>query len=225
MQSLRDGNLRIPLLSVNVGLPRVIAVVRGEEILSGIAKHPVTGPAVIVRSTNIEGDGQADLSAHGGVDKAVYAYPAAHWPWWQSEKNFACAPASFGENLTVQDTDERDVHIGDRFSWGEVLLEVCQPRAPCFKLALHMGRQDGPQAMTLSGRCGWYMRVLAEGSAPVRDSLMRIRASAGPTVREAFLTVFSPQPDREALQRIHGTPALSTAWRAAVERKIAGLKG
>jgi len=212
-----------PLVSVNVGLPGVLAVVNGEEILSGIVKRPVTAERVMVRGTNIDGDGQADLGVHGGIDKAVYAYPAVHWPWWQREKGLACAPGTFGENLTVDEADETQVRIGDRFAWGELLLEVSQPRAPCFKLALHTRRPDVPQAMTLSGKCGWYLRVLTDGWAPVRAPLVRVSQSGGPTVREAFVAAFSVERDEAALRRIHVSPALSAAWRATIAKKTGRL--
>jgi MOSC domain-containing protein YiiM len=214
---------RIPLLSVNVGRPRSIGIVDGKEILSGIAKQPVTVGRVFVGVTNIEGDGQADLEVHGGLDKAVYAYPADQWPWWETEKGLACRPATFGENLTLTEVDETQVYIGDRFRWGGSLLEVSQPRAPCFKLAMHTRRPDAPQLITLSGFCGWYLRVLAEGYAATHDPLVRVAKANGPSVSTAFLTLFSPRPDIQALHQIHEAPALSAAWRRSVAKKIAAF--
>lgn len=214
--------MKAAVLSVNVGRPQVIATVRGEQVWSGIAKQPVSGTEVMVRNSNLDGDGQADLRVHGGADKAVYAYPAAHWPWWEAEHRLSCRPATFGENLTLADLDETGVRIGDRFLWGNAELEVSQPRAPCFKLALHTGREDVPSVMTLSGRCGWYLRVMREGYSPAGGELVRIHESSGPTVREAFRAVFAPRADREALQRIHAYPALAAAWRRMAERKMAG---
>ena len=213
------------LLSVNVGLPRVIGTVRGEAVLSGIAKKPVRSDQVMVRATNIDGDRQADLAVHGGHDKAVYAYPAAHWPWWDAEKKLACVPGTFGENLTLEGIDETQVRIGDRFAWGEAVLEVSQPRAPCFKLALHTARADVPAAMTMSGRCGWYLRVVRDGAAPAHGELETVLKSDGPTVREAFACVFAQGADREALLRIHAASALAPAWRNMVARKLVGEAG
>jgi len=211
---------------VNVGLPAVIGTANGEDVLSGIAKRAAAADSVFVHTLGIEGDGQADLEAHGGIDKAVYAYPSEHWPWWQAEKQLVCAPNSFGENLTLFGGDESAVRIGERFGWGEAILEISQPRAPCFKLAIHTKRADVPQAMTLSARCGWYLRVIAEGVAPARGAMLtRIAAGNGPTVREAFVAVFSRAADREALRRIHETPALSAAWKLSIGRKIIGLPG
>jgi len=217
---------RISLVSVNVGLPKIIGTVHGEPVLSGIDKHAVTADEVFVGATNIAGDGQADLEAHGGLDKAVYAYPSDHWPWWTREKTLPCAPATFGENLTLAGADENEVRIGERFRWGGVLLEICQPRAPCFKLAIHTKRPDVPQAVTLSAFSGWYLRVIEEGIAPVRGAtLVRVAPGNGPSVREAFVALFSTAYDLDTLRRIHAAPALSEAWRQALERKIAAFRG
>ena len=215
----------ISILSVNVGLPRVLAVVHGEEVLSAIAKQAVLG-SVRVGHLGIVGDGQADLEVHGGVDKAVYAYPSEHWQWWAAQHGVVCAPNTMGENLALRGAVETQVAIGDRFRWGEVLLEICQPRAPCFKLALHTQRDDVPGQMTLSARCGWYMRVIEEGQAPVQGAMLsRVFASGGPNVRETFLAALHPRITRETLLRIHDASALSEAWRRMIAKKIAALPG
>jgi MOSC domain-containing protein YiiM len=213
--------MELPVLSVNVGVPRVIGLQRGEPVLSGIAKAPVASATVFVGATNIEGDGQADLSVHGGVDKAVYAYPSGHWPWWEREKAFACRPAAFGENLTVAGADETAIAIGDRFRWGEALLEVSQPRAPCFKFAIYAERADAPAAMTASGRCGWYFRVIVPGRAPV-DGAMLVREvqSGGPNVRDAFFAALDPRVSAENLAWVHAAPALAQSWRDSVARRL-----
>ncbi len=171
-------NLRI--LSVNVSRPRVIGQLHGEDVWSGIDKKPVAEDSVFVGRLDIDGDAQADLSVHGGVDKAVYVYPADHWPWWEQEKSFGCGPARFGENLTLQGGDEHAVAIGDRFRWGDALLEVSQPRAPCYKLAIH-ARRDIPQLMTVSARCGCSIFASSQEEARVsRDAtLERVTRSNG----------------------------------------------
>lgn len=214
------------ILSVNVGLPAVIGTVQGKDVFSSIVKRAVEANSVLVRADGIEGDGQADLEAHGGADKAVYCYPSDHWPWWETEKNLSCAANTFGENLTLAGGDETLVHIGDRFRWGEAIVEISQPRAPCFKLGIHTGRPDVSQAMTLSARCGWYLRVIEEGTAPARNAaLVRVVPGTGPTVHEAFVALFSTAPDRDGLRRIHDAPALSEAWRHSINKKIAALRG
>jgi len=209
------------LLSVNVGMPREIGTVRGEPVVSGIVKTPVELPSVYVNATNIDGDGQADLSVHGGVDKAVYCYPADHWPWWEREKAFPCRPAAFGENLTVEGADETEIGIGDRFRWGDVVLEVSQPRAPCFKFAILSKRPDAPALMTSSGRTGWYFRVIQNGQARVgRTVLVREQAAGGPSVRETFFAAIHAHADEESVRRVADAPALASSWRAAVTRRL-----
>jgi len=213
-------NLRI--LSVNIARPRIIGMWNGEAVLSGIAKKPAAADTLFVGRTNIDGDGQADLSVHGGPDKAVYAYPSAHWQWWEGEKHLACGPATFGENLTLEGANENDVAIGDRFRWGDAILEISQPRAPCYKLAVHTARPDAPGLMTLSARCGWYLRVIAEGAAPALDATMeRIIESDGPSVRDAFKALFDPRISTAERRRVHDTPALAEAWRRGLAAKLA----
>jgi len=213
--------MQLRIQAVSIARARVIGTVHGEAVLSGIDKKPVAADRVTIGQMGIAGDEQADLSVHGGVDKAVYVYPSEHWPWWQVEKNIACHPATFGENLTLAGADENDIAIGDRFRWGDAVLEVSQPRAPCYKLAIHIGRSDAPQLMTLSARCGWYLRVITPGDAPVRESgLERVSQSGGPTVREAFVALFDRRAAVELRRRVHDWPALAEAWRRGLAAKI-----
>jgi len=218
--------VELAILSVNVARPRVIAYANGEPVLSAIAKTPPIGQnAVFVGTMNISGDEQADLSVHGGFDKAVYAYPTDHWSWWEKEKGLSCKPGSFGENLTLEGADESDVAIGDQFRWGDAILEIAQPRGPCFKLGIHTGRPDVPQAMTLSGRCGWYLRVLHEGHAPVSNThFVRVAANGGPSVREAFLAVVDPRASEDLRRRIFAAPGLAESWRHAVAKRLSGRR-
>lgn len=214
--------MKLRILSVNVGRPKTIALMNGERVLSGIGKKLAGRDSVFVGRANIEGDGQADLSVHGGPDKAVYAYSADHWPWWEREHSLACAPGTFGENLTVEGADETRISIGDRFAWGDVELEVAQPRAPCFKFNIHTQRADAAQLMTLSGRCGFYLRVTKEGFAPVEGAaLWRSFASGGVNVREAFFAGLQPRAERDSLRRVLAAPALAENWRAAVKARLA----
>jgi MOSC domain-containing protein YiiM len=184
-------------------------------VLSGIAKAPVRTGSLFVDRENIEGDGQADLSVHGGRDKAVYAYPAEHWPWWQAEHELTCTANTFGENLTLEGADETTAAIGDRFRWGDALLEVSQPRAPCFKLGLH-ARHDVPARMTISARCGWYFRVVEVGFAPVGGELVRERDGGGPSVREAFVAALHPRTAKASRIRVREAVDLSPAWRRMI---------
>ena len=210
--------MQLRLLSVNIAKPKIIGTLHGEAIFSAIAKKPVTD-RVFVGINGIEGDQVADPSVHGGPDKAVYAYPAGNWAWWESEHGIACAPATFGENLTLQGADEDGIRIGDRFQWGDCVLEVAQPRGPCFKLAIHTGNPRAPQIMTLSGRVGWYCRVVREGLSGT--TIARIATSDAPSVREAFFARHAPHAPRELAARVYATPALAENWREGVAKRLA----
>jgi MOSC domain-containing protein YiiM len=212
--------MELRILSVNVGRPRLLAASGQQPVLSGIAKQPVAQSRIFVGRTRIDGDGQADLSVHGGVDKAVYAYPADHGAWWKA-KGIAAGPAAFGENLTLEGAREDEVAIGDHFRWGDTILEVSQPRGPCFKLGMYTGRPDAPQLMTLSGRCGWYFRVVCGGEAPIEDAFcVRILASTGPTVRDVFSAAYAPKTPLKTLECVHAAPALAASWREAIGKRI-----
>ena len=163
----------IGLAAVTVGTPAVLAATDdGQRVYSGIAKRPVAPGTVLWLSlVNLSGDGQADLSVHGGPDKAVYAYPSEHLPAWEADLGEALGDAPFGENLSTVGVVEADVHIGDRWRWDGAVLEVCQPRWPCFKLALHRQRPDVQARMRSTGRTGWYLRVLEPGEVTVGSDI------------------------------------------------------
>jgi MOSC domain-containing protein YiiM len=183
----------IMVRSVNVGLPRPLATAKG-EVRSGIVKAPVAG-RVLVHRLGLDGDGQADLSVHGGVHKAVYVYSHDHYAVWARELGRAdLGPGSFGENLTVDGMLETDVRIEDIYRFGSAVLQVTQPRAPCFKLAAHLGLPDFGKTFLASGRSGFYLRVLEEGDVGVGDSIERI--SSPPTA----LTVRDDSRRRTAAQ-------------------------
>jgi MOSC domain-containing protein YiiM len=146
------------LLSVNVGLPREVSW-KGKTVMTGIFKEPVQG-RVMVRSLNLDGDGQADLTVHGGVDKAVYAYPVEHYDYWRQELPDTDLPwGMFGENLTIEGVLEQGVNIGDRFRMGTAAVMVTQPRMPCYKLGIKFGRTDIVKRFLDSQRSGFYFSV------------------------------------------------------------------
>src|SRR6476469_6361001 len=160
------------IASVNVGLPADLET-PGGVVPSGIVTRPVAGPVRVGR-TNLEGDGQADLTVHGGPDKAVYAYPREHYAAWAAELGRDdLPPGFFGENLTTEGLLEDDVRIGDRLRAGTALFEVSQPRLPCFKLAAHSGEPAIARPMMKTGRTGWYLRVVEEGSVTAGDAIAR----------------------------------------------------
>jgi MOSC domain-containing protein YiiM len=217
--------MKLRILSVNVSRPKVIALINGEPVLSAIAKKPQGSERVFVSALNIDGDAQADLSVHGGFDKAIYAYSASHWPWWETDHHFPCRPGTFGENLTLESGDETEISIGDRFTWGDAELEVAQPRAPCFKFNIHTQRNDAAQLMTQSGRCGFYLRVTREGYAPIHDALLeRSFESRAANVREAFFAVLG-KPVVESLEHVMAAPRLAENWSSAVARRLSARRG
>src|SRR5260370_20195642 len=164
---------RMQIISINVGLPREVEW-RGRLVETGIFKQPVAGRVRIGR-LNVEGDRQADLTVHGGADKAIYVYPSEHYAFWQEELPDIDLPwGTFGENFTTTGLLESDVHIGDRFRAGSSELVVTQPRMPCFKLGIRFGRPDMVKRFLRSGRTGFYLRVEREGDAAAGDAIAPI---------------------------------------------------
>jgi MOSC domain-containing protein YiiM len=161
------------LLSIQVGHPRKVKW-RRRTVTTGIYKDPVEG-RIMLRRSNLEGDEQADLRVHGGWDKAVYVYPSEHYAFWRTELPGMHLPyGMFGENFTTEGLDESSVRIGDRFRIGGAVVEVTQPRVPCYKLGVRFGRLDMPQRFHASGRCGFYLAVLEEGDVGAGDVWERI---------------------------------------------------
>lgn len=166
------------VLSVQVGRARDVEW-RGEWVNTGIFKHPVSGP-VIVRYLDLDGDEQADLTVHGGRDKAVYVYPSEHYPLWRKELPELEFPyGAFGENLTVDGLLEDDVRIGDLLRIGTAEFVVTQPRMPCYKLAVRFDRTDMLRRLLRTGRSGFYLRVLKEGVLTAGDAIERTPAPDG----------------------------------------------
>jgi len=156
------------LRHVNVGLAHPLRI--GERrILTAIGKAPVTGPVGLNR-LGLDGDEQADLSVHGGLDKAVYAYPAEHYPFWQAQRHAhgldggALLPGFMGENLTVEGLREQEVYVGDRLHFPDCVLRVTAPREPCYKFNAVMGFAQAGRSMALAGCCGYYLAVDQPGS-------------------------------------------------------------
>ena len=147
--------------SVNVGTPRPVEV-NGGAVLTSIWKHPVASP-VAVRCVNLDGDEQADRTVHGGPDKAVYAYAREDIQWWEEELGRALGEAPFGENLTISGLPVSEAVIGEKWAIGTAVLQVAQPRLPCFKLGLRMGDPQFLKRFTAAQRPGAYLRILREG--------------------------------------------------------------
>ena len=205
--------IEVELLSVNVAQPEVIGERDGEPVISAIGKRPVTAGVLQLGPTNLEGDRQADRRSHGGPDKAVYAYASEHHAAWSAELGRHVGPAFFGENLTTAGWLESDVAIGDLWSWGDALLQVVQPRWPCFKLTLRSGVPDMAKRFRGSGRTGWYLRVLYPGEVPVAGPItVAQRDPAGVTVLDAHRAARRDASDDE-VERVLDVPALAAEWR------------
>ena len=217
--------MSIGLAAVNVGTPRVLADAGGERVWSGIAKQPVAaGSTLYLSLVNLAGDGQADLTVHGGLDKAVYAYPSEHLAGWATELGVDdLGPAPFGENLSTVGVTEADVAIGDRWAWGDAILEVCQPRSPCFKLALHRRQADIQQRFRRSGRTGWYLRVLQPGAVTTdADIEVAYRDPAGLSVADAHAAMADRHLDDRALvERLAQHDRLADEWRLPLAERLA----
>jgi MOSC domain-containing protein YiiM len=200
------------IVSLNVGLPREVEW-RGRTVLTSIFKPPVDH-RLRVTTLNFEGDQQSDLSVHGGVDKAVYAYPAEHYEYWRGELPQAELPwGAFGENLTTEGVLE-DVRIGDRFRIGSAEFVVTQPRMPCFKLGIRFGRPDILKTFLGSGRSGFYLAVTKEGEVGAGDPIEPIaREHEGLTVAEVVRLYTVDAENQEILRRAVGTSALPESWR------------
>ncbi|HEU0073169.1 MAG TPA: MOSC domain-containing protein [Dehalococcoidia bacterium] len=171
------------LLSIQVAKPLAIRYM-DKEVRTGIFKLPVLQP-VMVRRLNLDGDEQGDLTVHGGVDKAVYCYPSEHYPAWQEELGRELPNGTFGENLTVSGLLEGELHLGDVLQVGDAVLQVSQPRFPCYKLGIKIGDQRFVKRFQESGRSGFYCRVLTEGMIePGQPIQLTARDESQPTIAD-----------------------------------------
>lgn len=207
------------LLSVNVGQPRDVSYVdrRGREkaTTTGIFKEPVSS-RVMLRTLNLEGDGQADLDGHGGIYKAAYVYSVENYKYWSDElgrKDFSSA-GQFGENFTTDGMTDEIVRIGDVFRIGDSLVEVTQPRVPCFKLGIRMGIEGFHKQFAEKCRVGFYLRVLEEGEVGAGDEVTRVReAPVHMTVREIMHLLYFDPDNIEGAKKALEVQALSPGWR------------
>lgn len=210
------------VISVNVGRPRPVFE-DGEVIQTAIFKKPVEGP-VQARALGLDGDGQADRNAHGGPDKAVYAYPLAHYAYWSDALGRTdLGHGVFGENLTVDGLDEATLGIGDLVRVGGALLSPTQPRVPCSKLALRLG--EAPtfvKRFLVSERLGAYFRVIEEGPVAAGDAVtVESRSPAGVTVLDVIRAQRQGRKNAEALRHALSADGLSAEWRGNFERLLA----
>jgi len=210
----------IRIVGVNVGQPVPLA----KGVRSAIAKQRLDpGSWVQLSDENLEGDAQADRRVHGGPDQAVYAYPSEHLGVWRSELGQPLDEAApFGENLSTEGVTEADVVVGERWAWGDAVLEVCQPRWPCRKLILYRGSKEVADRLCDTGRSGWYLRVLEQGRVPVDGPIEVLERPDGPSVLDCFLARTDlHHGDPARARQVVEAPALAAQWRS---RLLSGLR-
>jgi MOSC domain-containing protein YiiM len=208
------------LVSVNVGLPREV-IWKGKTVTTGIFKEPVEG-RVKVRFLNLDEDRQADLTVHGGLDKAIYAYPVEHYEYWRGELPEMELPwGMFGENLTTVGLLEDRVNIGDRFRIGTAEVMVTQPRMPCYKLGIKFGRANIVKQFLDSRLTGFYFSVLQEGEVGVGDVMELIsRDENNVTVADITRLYVRQSDDLQMLHRAVQVKALPDSWRDYFQQQI-----
>ncbi|NJD62063.1 MAG: MOSC domain-containing protein [Deltaproteobacteria bacterium] len=208
------------LISVNVSLAKEVTY-RGQTVSTGIFKEPVGG-RVMLRMLNLEGDRQADRTVHGGINKAVYAYPYEHYEYWSRELGRTdFSYGQFGENFTVSGMLEDAVRIGDVFRVGSARVEVTQPRSPCYKLGIRMGMDSFPKTFLSSGRTGFYLKVLEEGDVGAGDPFERVAGDdGGLSVRDIWRLAVQDRQDLEGARKALRLSTLAPEWRGRLEKRF-----
>lgn len=213
------------ITSLHVGRPEPL-VYHGKYVESGFVKMPVSGPAWL-SETNLEGDQQADLRVHGGVEKAVCVYPLEHYPYWEERLGRKLGVAAFGENFSTEGLTESNVYIGDIFRVGSSargpLVQVSQPRQPCFKLGAQYDLAELVLWVQDSGATGFYLRVLEEGEVRPGDRMDLIkRPQPEASVAEANRIMHQDKCDAAGLELLSGLEELAPSWRHKFEKRLLG---
>ena len=224
-----DGRAaKMKLASVNVGLPREVTW-HGRIVTTGIFKEPMEG-RVRLRKLNLDGDRQADLTVHGGKDKAVYGYPLAHYDYWNRELLDRKLPAaSFGENFTTEGLLEDSIHIGDQFSIGSAEVMVTQPRLPCYKLGIRFQSDDMVRRFLASGRTGFYFAVTREGDVGAGDEIRAIardpEAVPVSEITRLYIAKRFGDDDVTSVRRALRVAALPESWKAYFRERLERSEG
>jgi MOSC domain-containing protein YiiM len=210
------------VISVNVGLPREVQW-KHRRVTTAIFKEPVDGTTP-VRKLNLDGDRQADLVVHGGPDKAVYGYPVEHYDYWRSTvPEMPTKLGAFGENLTTSGVLEKDLNIGDHVRVGSALLQVAQPRMPCYKLQVRFDRDDMTRLFALSLRSGFYFSVIEEGAVTAGDAIEIVkRDEHRVSVADVNGLYYARKIDRDLLERALQVPGLTPESRSMLLSRAAG---
>ena len=208
------------IISINVSLPKIVDF-RGNKVSTGIYKDPVEG-RIKVRTLNLDGDKQADLTVHGGPDKAVYAYPSEHYPYWRDHyPELTMDWGMFGENFTTEGLLEDQTNIGDEYQIGTAKFAVTQPRMPCFKLGIKFGRGDIIKKLFANAKCGIYFKVLEEGEVGSGDEIKLVRRDENNvTIHEVMKAYGTEQNHKEMLERALKINALPIGWREHYQKVL-----
>ncbi len=185
----------------------------GKRIQTGIFKYPVLQP-IYLGIENVDQDTVIDRKHHGGVDKACYLYSADHYPFWhRSFPELEMTWGMFGENLTVEGFQEKDIYIGEIFQIGKTIVQVTQPRQPCFKLGIRFGDSGMVKQFVASGYSGMYVRVLKSGSVQSNDEMVRIEKKKSITVKKVFELLYSSDYNKDDLSMAIDNPFLAESCR------------
>ena len=215
-----DTNTGARLVSLNVGMPRQLNH-RDQVVQSGIFKTPVKD-RLWIDETRLEGDDQADKIGHGGPDRRVCAHPLENFPYWASRIGQPLEHGAFGENFTTEGLVESEIIIGDVYRVGASVLQVSQPRTPCFKLAARYGVKQLAGWFAQTGLTGFYLRLLEPGEFRAGDTISLLdRPSHGVTVLEANRVMYRDRRDLPALERLLSVAELSIPWRGTFEERLA----
>ncbi|MED1783747.1 MOSC domain-containing protein [Brevibacillus fortis] len=215
--------MNIEILSINVGKPKQVQY-QNKEVSTGIYKTPTT-KALYLSFLNLEGDGQADLVHHGGKEKAVCVYPYEHYPFWEAELQRELAIGAFGENLTIRGLVETDVCIGDTFQLGEAVVQVSQPRQPCYKLSVRYGVPEMLIKVQETGYTGFYFRVLKEGLVSHTDGLTRLSSHPKSiTVSYANRIMHQEKDNIDGMKKLLEVEELSSNWRTTFTKRLSGIE-
>jgi len=208
------------VISVNVGLSREV-IWHGRTVKTSIWKKPVAG-RIRVSTLNLDGDAQADLSVHGGIDKAVYVYPSEHYAFWRNElPEVDHGWGAFGENFTREGLREEEVEIGDRLRIGSAEFIVTQPRMPCFKLGIRFARPDLVKRFLQSKRTGFYLAVQREGEVAAGDPIQRTkRAESGLTILDITNLYVLDSQSQDLLKRATEAPSLPESWKDYFRKRL-----
>jgi MOSC domain-containing protein YiiM len=222
--SKEDGTMRIE--SVNVGMPREV-LWHGRTVTTGIFKAPVDA-RVAVQQLNLDGDGQADLTVHGGKDKAIYCYSSDHYRYWKAElPGRELSAGAFGENLTIDGPGEEAIFLGDRYRLGTAETVVTQPRLPCYKLGLKFGDDGIVKRFLASGRTGFYLAVTREGSVSAGDQMELIAREADAVPVSELPRLYKEKRyspgDLKQVQRLLEVKALPDSWKRYFRERLGGM--